>query len=84
VTDPFVNIWGSMWVRASHVVSVAVGKDPEWMGFEGEDPPRPAVFVRMRDGAIHSNIFEEVSMDVDAFVGELVRQLAGESDEAEG
>ena len=79
----FVNLWGKVWVRASHVVSVVGDDDPEW--FVGtEDPPRPAVFVRMNDGVVHSNVFEDVSMNVDAFVQRLIEQLVGEDHEGEG
>lgn len=82
MSDHFVNLWGKVWVRANHVVSVAGGDDPEW--FVGrEDPPRPAVFVRMSDGVVHSNVFEDISMNVDAFVEQLVERLVGAQDEGE-
>lgn len=80
MTDTFVNLWGNIWVRASEVVSVTLGTDPD--GY-GEDA-KAAVFVRMRDGAVHSNVFEDESMNLEVFVQELVRQLEGEPDEGEG
>lgn len=85
MSDHFVNIWGNSWVRASEVVAVTAGAnidDPpeEWTN----ERPRPTVYVRMRDGVKYSNVFEDISMNVDAFVLQLVEQLSGVDDEDEG
>ena len=77
--DLFVNLWGSMWVRASHVVSVVGAIDAD-----GLSDGSPTVYVRMSDGTVHSNLFADISMDIDGFVEALVGRLAGEGVEGEG
>jgi len=79
--DSFVNLWGNSWVRASEVVSVTAGLDIIEDPLGGE---LPCVYVRMRDGLVHSNIFGDPLMKVDEFIKALVRQLAGEHGEDEG